>query len=58
MIQRLINNLPVKCLNEKCNSILTRGIVEEHLKSCRFTLVDCPYSFECGQVTFNFFFFF
>mmetsp|Transcript_24174 Transcript_24174/g.37168 ORF Transcript_24174/g.37168 Transcript_24174/m.37168 type:complete len:311 (+) Transcript_24174:3485-4417(+) len=49
-IRRLVNDLSVTCSNEGCSKVVKIGDIDRHLEACKYTLVDCPNSSECGLI--------
>nr|BAK01688.1 predicted protein [Hordeum vulgare subsp. vulgare] len=49
-LKRMISNLKLRCSNEGCNEVITRGIQAEHKNKCLFELVSCSHSLSCNKM--------
>jgi hypothetical protein len=50
-IQRLVSELSSECPNDNCFEVLKIGDIQKHLSECEFTLIKCPISLNCGEIT-------
>lgn len=47
-IRRLVNELSIRCINQKCTKVIKKGELLKHLAKCEFQLVNCSNSDACG----------
>lgn len=49
-IRRLVNELSIRCINEKCSKVIKKGDLLKHLNKCDYQLINCPNSDSWGLI--------
>ena len=49
-IRRLVNELSIRCINEKCNKVIKKADLMKHLETCEYQRVNCSNSETCGLI--------